>query len=56
LFPDFFRWQPHFDVLMGSPAASEGLDGGRDPGDICRDWESDEDGFRARRAPYLLYE
>jgi uncharacterized protein YbbC (DUF1343 family) len=56
LHPESFRWQPHFDVLMGSSAAREELDGGRDPGDICREWEADEDGFRARRAPDLLYE
>ena len=44
------------DILAGSSVLRESLDAGATAETLAAGWRSDEDAFRARRAPYLLYE
>ena len=41
--------------LLGSRAAVARVRAGEDPADIARSWATDEEEWRALRAPYLLY-
>lgn len=47
---------PHFDLLAGNAALREGLALGYDVAGLTADWAMFENQFRARRAPFLLYE
>ncbi|MFZ1768246.1 MAG: DUF1343 domain-containing protein [Caldilinea sp.] len=47
---------PHFDLLAGNAALREGLALGYDVAGLTADWAMFENHFRARRAPFLLYE
>jgi len=47
---------PHFDLLAGSAALREGLSLGYDVAGLTAGWAAYEAGFRARRAPHLIYE
>lgn len=47
---------PHFDLLIGNSAVREGLLAGYDIPGLIESWHEDEVAFRARRAPYLLYD
>jgi len=49
------RLQP-IDILAGSPRLREAIDGGASAASIAASWHDDEAGFRALRAPFLLYD
>jgi uncharacterized protein YbbC (DUF1343 family) len=44
-----------FDILSGSGVLRDQIESGETPSTIAATWEADEDAFRARRQPYLLY-
>jgi uncharacterized protein YbbC (DUF1343 family) len=52
---EFVADRPAIDLLFGSNRERLALEGGVSVGDICRAWEAEEDAFRQRRRPYLLY-
>lgn len=64
-FSDHFAWRqrayefvadrPAIDLLCGSPAIREGIDGGADLGDLAATWRDGEAEFLASRQRYLLY-
>jgi uncharacterized protein YbbC (DUF1343 family) len=43
------------DLLFGSDRERTALEAGQSPAEIARAWELEEEAFRARRRPYLLY-
>jgi uncharacterized protein YbbC (DUF1343 family) len=43
------------DLLFGSDRERRALEAGRPPRDIAREWEAEEEAFRQRRRPFLLY-
>jgi uncharacterized protein YbbC (DUF1343 family) len=43
------------DLLMGSDRERLALDAGTPPGEIARHWEPEEEAFRKRRRPFLIY-
>jgi uncharacterized protein YbbC (DUF1343 family) len=43
------------DLLFGSDRERRALESGRTPRDIAREWEAEEEAFRHRRRPFLLY-
>jgi uncharacterized protein YbbC (DUF1343 family) len=43
------------DLLFGSDRERLALEAGRSPRDIAGTWESEEEAFRRRRQPFLLY-
>ncbi|HHY58885.1 MAG TPA: DUF1343 domain-containing protein [Chloroflexi bacterium] len=47
---------PHFDLLAGDATLREGLALGYDVATLTAHWGAQEAAFRARRAPYLLYD
>ena len=47
--------QFNVDILAGSPLIREGIDAGLTPDAVKESWKADLDGFKARRAQYLLY-
>jgi uncharacterized protein YbbC (DUF1343 family) len=63
--PDTFAWRretyefvsdhPAIDLLFGSDRECKALEAGVPARDICREWETEEEAFRRRRVPYLLY-
>jgi uncharacterized protein YbbC (DUF1343 family) len=63
--PDAFAWRretyefvsdrPAIDLLFGSDHERKALEAGVSPREICREWEAEEEAFRRRRRPYLLY-
>jgi uncharacterized protein YbbC (DUF1343 family) len=63
--PEKFAWRPPpyeyeheklpIDILAGSPALREQIEGGMPPMEIAESWREDESAFRALRQPYLLY-
>jgi uncharacterized protein YbbC (DUF1343 family) len=65
LWPDDFAWRtqayefvdrvPAIDLLCGSPAVREGIDGGASLSELAATWAAAEDAFRAERAAWLLY-
>ena len=60
-----FRWRteryefvddkPAIDLLFGSDRERLALEAGTPARDVCRAWEAEEEAFRQRRRPYLLY-
>jgi uncharacterized protein YbbC (DUF1343 family) len=64
--PTAFAWRPPpyeyehrlqpIDILAGSPRLREAIDGGASAASIAASWHDDEAGFRALRAPFLLYD
>jgi uncharacterized protein YbbC (DUF1343 family) len=63
--PGRFAWkQPPYeyehekqpiDVLYGSDQLRKTIDGGGDVGALIRSWQPEEEGFRKRRQPFLMY-
>jgi uncharacterized protein YbbC (DUF1343 family) len=47
--------KPPIDILYGSDRLRRAIDGGEAPASIMKDWDRDEDAFRALRDKYLLY-
>lgn len=45
----------HFDRLAGTDALRTGLLAGQTAAELTASWAAQEEGFRARRRPYLLY-
>ncbi|HXG10139.1 MAG TPA: DUF1343 domain-containing protein [Gemmataceae bacterium] len=43
------------DLLFGSDRERRALEAGRPPAEIARAWEAEEEAFRQRRRPFLLY-
>jgi uncharacterized protein YbbC (DUF1343 family) len=43
------------DILGGSSRLREAIEAGRPAAEIAEGWRTDEESFRRRRAPYLLY-
>jgi uncharacterized protein YbbC (DUF1343 family) len=52
---EFVADKPAIDLLIGSDRERLALEDGRTPQEICRAWEAEEEAFRQRRRPYLLY-
>ena len=60
-----FRWrtEPYefvadrlaIDLLFGSDRERQALEAGASPSEIAQAWEAEEEAFRQRRKPYLLY-
>jgi hypothetical protein len=65
LFPDRFAWRtapyefvqdrPAIDLLTGSAAFRQALEGETDPAAWVRSWSADESAFLERRRSALLY-
>jgi len=47
--------KPPIDILYGSDRLRLAIDAGEDPAVVMKDWDRDEDAFRALRDKYLLY-
>jgi uncharacterized protein YbbC (DUF1343 family) len=47
--------KPPIDILYGSSALRKGIDSGVAPSAIMKDWDRDEENFRALREKFLLY-
>jgi hypothetical protein len=43
------------DILAGSPPFREQIEAGASAARMAESWRADEEGFKALRAPYLLY-
>jgi uncharacterized protein YbbC (DUF1343 family) len=52
---EFVADRPAIDLLFGSDRERLALETGAAPQEICRAWEAEEEAFRQRRRPYLLY-
>ena len=52
---EFVSHVPAIDLLFGSDRERTALEAGRSPGEIAAAWEPEEEAFRHRREPYLLY-
>ncbi|SRR5579875_503509 len=52
---EFVSDRPAIDLLFGSDRERRALEAGVPAVDICRIWEAEEDAFRQRRQPYLMY-
>jgi uncharacterized protein YbbC (DUF1343 family) len=52
---EFVADRPAIDLLFGSDRERLALEEGRTPAEIARAWEAEEEAFRRRRQPYLLY-
>jgi uncharacterized protein YbbC (DUF1343 family) len=52
---EYERVKPPIDILYGSDALRAGIDAGRAPAAMMKDWDRDEDAFRTLREPFLLY-
>jgi uncharacterized protein YbbC (DUF1343 family) len=52
---EFVADKPAIDLLFGSDRERLALEAGATPGEIARSWEAEEEAFRQRRRPYLLY-
>jgi uncharacterized protein YbbC (DUF1343 family) len=65
MYTDEFRWKqpPYeyvfdrnpFDVIAGTSALREAVEGGRSLDEITRPWRAAEEAFRRQREKYLLY-
>ena len=63
--PEQFAWRdppyeyeyvkPPFDILSGTNLIRQGIEAGRSPRKHARGWKKQQDEFRRRRRPYLLY-
>lgn len=66
LYPGEFAWReqpyefvsavPAIDLLTGSPAVRECIDGGGDPAELRVTWQRCAEAFHLRRTPFLLYD
>jgi uncharacterized protein YbbC (DUF1343 family) len=52
---EFVADRPAIDLLFGSDRERAALEAGQTAADIARAWEAEEEAFRARRKPFLLY-
>jgi uncharacterized protein YbbC (DUF1343 family) len=52
---EFVSDRPAIDLLFGSSQERCALEAGQPATDIARAWEAEEEAFRCRRQPYLLY-
>jgi uncharacterized protein YbbC (DUF1343 family) len=52
---EFVTDRPAIDLLFGSDRERKALEEGAPPEQIARAWEAEEEAFRARRRPFLLY-
>jgi uncharacterized protein YbbC (DUF1343 family) len=52
---EFVSDRPAIDLLFGSDRERKALESGVSARDIGRPWEAEEEAFRRRRQPYLLY-
>jgi uncharacterized protein YbbC (DUF1343 family) len=52
---EFVADRPAIDLLFGSDRERKALEAGVAARDVCRAWEAEEEAFRRRRQPYLLY-
>jgi uncharacterized protein YbbC (DUF1343 family) len=65
LWPEHFGWRerpyefvsdrPAIDLLAGGSWLRQGIEQGAPLHDLCADWYRQEEAFRERRSPYLLY-
>lgn len=53
---EFVTDKPAIDLLFGSDRERKALEAGRSADEIARAWEAEEEAFRKRRRPFLLYE
>lgn len=53
--PGEFAWGPSFTRLMGNTVVRQQIEAGVPLEEITRPWIGQEESFKARRAPYLLY-
>ena len=57
LHPDKLVWNDEaLDRLVATPRLKEMLLAGAEPADIFASWQAEVEAFRARSAPYLIYE
>jgi uncharacterized protein YbbC (DUF1343 family) len=52
---EFVADKPAIDLLFGSDRERLALEAGAAARDVCRAWEAEEEAFRQRRRPHLLY-
>jgi uncharacterized protein YbbC (DUF1343 family) len=52
---EFVADRPAIDLLFGCDRERRALESGASARDVCRAWEAEEEAFRRRRRPYLLY-
>ncbi len=52
---EFVADKPAIDLLFGSDRERLALEAGKSAHEVCREWEAEEEAFRQRRRPYLLY-
>jgi uncharacterized protein YbbC (DUF1343 family) len=52
---EFVADRPAIDLLFGSDREQRGLEAGRTVQEMIHEWKSEEEAFRRRRQPYLLY-
>jgi uncharacterized protein YbbC (DUF1343 family) len=52
---EFVADRPAIDLLFGSDRERLALEAGAAARDVCRAWGAEEEAFRQRRRPYLLY-
>lgn len=52
---EFVSDRPAIDLLFGSDRERRALEAGMPATEICRAWEAEEDAFRQRCRPYLIY-
>ena len=56
LYPEKFEWrQTRIDGLLGTSEVREMLDAGNSPEEIIAKWKDGLEGFRQKRAEFLLY-
>jgi len=52
---EFVADRPAIDLLFGSDRERLALEAGRPPGEVAGAWATEEEAFRRRRQPFLLY-
>jgi uncharacterized protein YbbC (DUF1343 family) len=52
---EFVADRPAIDLLFGSDRERKAIEAGATAAEVCRVWEAEEEAFRRRRQPYLLY-
>jgi uncharacterized protein YbbC (DUF1343 family) len=52
---EFVADRPAIDLLFGSDRERLALEAGRPPGEVAADWVNEEEAFRRRRRPFLIY-
>ena len=55
VYPDEFKWLPHFDLLMGTDKTRIDLSDGRLVDDIILSWKDEISEFAKIRSKYLIY-